>query len=553
MFKKKQKDTGIILSIDIGSDAVRLVQGVKLKGGISILDFAQKSFLTECPPEELIINIQKALSSIFSSKKLNKETVHTIISGRKLCIRVITLPVIPEQELRVAVRSKVRKYVAPEVDEVHFQYSILGEKFEGGVKKIEVMFVAIQKSFFDDYLRLFAPLDIHPQLITSVCFGGWDLVRFLGLHKSVSSIMLVNINGQETDLTVYKDERFIFTRNIAIGVKEIIDTVKENNPLDMQSPALIQRQLDILCKEIELTSTHFYQIMHGQRIDKCIVLGEGGNVRKLIDYLKQKIEIPVSTLEITPTQLQIPKDKNEEFRKNISIYSRSLGALLSEPDEINLIGKIKKKKVVAAMQSLVSSTKLKNVVIIIISIIAFLYGSLQLINFYYKGRIAVLKKRQSSSQEMVAQLMKVKRTVDTLEAKKNIYLKLTKEYPSYLVIIDQISQAIPSESIVLDELDFTSGATASRLGRGSQSETAQVKFSIRGRMVSKDMTGSDVTHFVSALEQSGYFENVSVVIKGRSPVPGEGFDSLEPTDRRSAQGIITEEVSFIIDGYLSAL
>ena len=507
----RKQDDKTILGIDIGSDAVRVVRGMKQKGGITILDFAQKGFLTECPADALIRNMQEALSSLVDAKKIKSERVHATISGRKLCIRVITLPVMPAQELRQFIKAKICKYVSSDIDEIYFQSFVLGEKYEAGIKKLEIMFVAMQKSVFNDYLRLFAPFNMQPQLITTSCFGGWNLIRHLGLYRPVTSVMLINIDGQETDLTVYRDERFVFTRNISIGAKEFIDMAKKGGASEAQPPSLSLQQVDILCKEIELTSNHYYQIEHGQRIDQCFVLGEGCNVLGLIDFLKQKTDIPLSALQIPAAQLELSKDKSEEFRKNAAVYAQSLGALLSEPDGVNLIGRQAKKmgKVAQVKQILISLTKTKAMAIILIAGVL-LYGTFKGINLYYKREIFLLKRRQVSLEDKAVQLMGVKRMMDTLEPKKKIYHQLKKDYPSYLMIIDQICQAIPSKHIVLDELSLATGQRGGSPSSNPQYASGEIKFSITGRLVGEGITGFEVTQFVSALEQGGYFENVSV-------------------------------------------
>ena len=243
---KGKEDRKTIVGIDIGSDAVKVVRGMKLRGGISISDFAQKKFLEKGPQEAVMTRVQEALSSLVDAQKIKKESVHASISGRDLCIRVITLPAIPMHELEQLIKAKIDKYISMDIDDVYFQFAVVGEKHTSGTKKLDVMFAAIKKSIFDDYLHLFATLNIRPRLVTSPCFSGWNLVRQLGLHQSVTSVMLININDQETDLTIYREKQFVLTRNIFIG------TVTKGAVSGLQPPLLPIQPVDTLLKEIEL-------------------------------------------------------------------------------------------------------------------------------------------------------------------------------------------------------------------------------------------------------------------------------------------------------------
>ena len=61
-----------------------------------------------------------------------------------------------------------------------------------------------------------------------------------------------------------------------------------------------------------------------------------------------------------------------------------------------------------------------------------------------------------------------------------------------------------------------------------------------GRVSGKDLTGSETTNFVLALEQGGYFENISVTISNYG-----GYAELENMDRASKKG---KELGFIVSG-----
>jgi len=553
-----------VIGLDIGSDSIKMVRGFKAEGKIRVLDFACRKYLpSEATPELLSLHLHELLASILNTKQIKTSRIHALISGRKLCIRVVKLPIMPEQEIYQAIRSKIRKYVSPDLDQVKFSFSVIGETQEEGIKKLEVVFAALQKTIFDECLQLFNAAGAQPAAITSACFSEWKLVQEIGLDRGASSWMLINIENQETDLTVYREGQFIFTRTISIGENTFADIFKGQpqlslsnerdlrqiwgleaeaasvSPADKARLAKIKEQLqaeaDVLCKEIELTVHHYYQITHGQRIDKSIVLGAGSQVAGLMNYLKQKLEIPVEGLNFSDARLELAADKKEAFEKDFPLYTQALGAMLVAPADINLLVQMKSQAKMGVNLLKVSGLP-KKIIISVASLALLIFICLKGVNLYYQFRIKSYERMRGKLSGQTEQLVRVKRKEDILDFEKKFYLKLIREYPSYPIIIAEILKAIPSPNIVLDEFKFYGDAN-----RISAKDTLPpLKFTIMGRVSGKDLTGSETTNFVLALEQGGYFENISVTISDYG-----GYAELENMDRASKKG---KELGFIVSG-----
>lgn len=574
----KGKTDRPIVSINIGNDFISLIKGIRREGKICILDFAcRKDLGGEKTPDLISRQIYELLTSVLHTKQIKKLRIHSIISSRKLCIRVIRMPVMPASELSQAIRSRIFKYVSPDVDEVVFRFSVLGEIREKDVKKIEVVFAAIQKSLFDEYLQSFKLIDIEPNVITSACFSDWNLVRQTGLDKGAASVMLVDIESQNTDLTIYKDNRLVFTRNISIGSGDFTDILKSQPQLPLEKPEDIellwglgkqsgslegtkadtfmeirkrlQNEAEILRKEIELTIQHYYQITHGNRVDKCLLLGVGSQMKGLVDFLKQRLEIPTEELDIPDDKLELPIDKREEFERDLPFYTQALGALLVGPDDINFAPEtgLATKKFMRLVRSLVLPGKAAKFVMVFtaLGIIVVLFPTG--LNLYYKYQIGYYTKRRDVLQNQTLQLMDIKRRMDTLDFEKKLYLELIKQYPAYSRIIAEICKAIPAERLVLDELNFS----GSKEKTGSQ-EFPPIKFTAIGRILGEDVDSSGITGFVSDLEKSGYFENLKISIQKRVS-PGDYSLDRErgggSSERESAEGKV-KGLNFVIEGFI---
>ena len=112
LFKKKDRN---IIGISIDNDSIRAVKGQYKPSKLSIADagfkeLSRNDFQTGSVSDYL----RELIASLTSAKETKKVSINFIVSGAKVCIRTVKLPVIPRQEIYHAVRSKVRKYANPD-------------------------------------------------------------------------------------------------------------------------------------------------------------------------------------------------------------------------------------------------------------------------------------------------------------------------------------------------------------------------------------------------------------------------------------------------------
>jgi hypothetical protein len=99
---------------------------------------------------------------------------------------------------------------------------------------------------------------------------------------------------------------------------------------------------------------------------------------------------------------------------------------------------------------------------------------------------------------------------------------------------------------VLDVLKFYTDQDKRRSAETSRS----IKFNIAGKVMGKDVMETEVTKFMLALEQSGYFGNISVVIKGKVSLQGNVINREQRSRFRNGESSEGElrQLPFVIDG-----
>ena len=78
------------------------------------------------------------------------------ISSQDILKKSVTIPVLPPDEVREALNWSTSKTIPTSLDEMYYDYMMLGEVEERGIRKQEACFVGAQKAFVNSLLTSFA-------------------------------------------------------------------------------------------------------------------------------------------------------------------------------------------------------------------------------------------------------------------------------------------------------------------------------------------------------------------------------------------------------------
>lgn len=521
-----------IIGLNIGADFIVVIKARRKGTKIYIEDLVFRKFSSEIAlAGDYQSRISEIIQEAVSPKEIKKSKFYVLIPSSKFCIRLIDMPLIPQAEIPAAVKAKVRKFVAPELDKIFYSYKLLGEFQEKGAKKLEAVFVAIQKDTLQNYLNVFNRLGINVALLAPSCFGLLNLLSTANLDNQAESRMFIKIESRETDITVYQGSKFILTRNIPFGVKNFTDIlqqqthkvaqtiedlnlawrrekeISEKSGSDQQldkTLQLLDSEAKILSKEVELTINYYYQVSHGRKIDRCIVLGEGSQITDLVEILGKPSGVVLDFLKI-PTNVEVNKNKSADFSRDFAIYATAVGILFSKKDDINLATELVSLKKGQFFRFTKLNIFIASIATLALAIFILLKGT----ELYFKNRISYFKSQQEKLKDKKIKLVDIKRQLDKLEFKKNLYLNLKQNIPDYSYVLNKIFESIAGKDLALTSITISGQENKEK----SKDIFEAVTFIIEGSALNPERSRLDITQTVLDLESSGIFENISVSTK----------------------------------------
>src|SRR3990172_1359999 len=151
-----------ITGVDIGAGSIKVVRLSRSGNRPKLLS----AMLVELSPDPAqATSVSADLRRLQAGKKIGRSNIVTLMPGMHLTIRSLTLPKMPLNELREAVRWEAKRHISYPIDSAQIEYLILGEKREGVTEKYDIVMVAAERGKVLEHLTPFQEAKIKVSAI----------------------------------------------------------------------------------------------------------------------------------------------------------------------------------------------------------------------------------------------------------------------------------------------------------------------------------------------------------------------------------------------------
>lgn len=339
-----------VIGLDIGTNNVKAVELVESGKEIILkhVGFAQIEAIPDLTNEEDRHKaLVKAIQAALPKSSLKTKKVATALNGKLVINRIISLPKGPVMRLA---REEVKKMIIAEieaeipfpVEEAAVDYYTLDDPATTKEEKVRISVAVVPKSEIDKNIALMREIGLEQEAIDVVPFALMRGITVLKPRLNVETTGIIELGAATTEVVVTKGLDMLFTRNVPLGgnlltrvIQDILNLdyeKAENSKIKEGLPPTVTPQFERIATEIR-NSLSYFQLQEHKKIDLAFVCGGGSKLRQVLQFLKEKIDIP---LEIANPPLE--NVKNE--MKNIPV------GLLEEigPSLITAIGLAMKAK-----------------------------------------------------------------------------------------------------------------------------------------------------------------------------------------------------------------
>lgn len=230
-----------LLGLDLGTSSLKAIRLIPSGKGIK-LDYAG---LVEIPRQhgsETKHDMAVALQSLLRSRDLRHSKSVIKVSGKPPLIRYLTLPYMPKEELKEAVRWEAKKLMALPIEDVVLDFLMVGEQEERGQRRYEIVLVAAEKTVILSEIQEMRRAGLR---IVAVDVGPLSLLNTVRLNYPKDlrkSLVFIDIGASKTEINIAKNGVLRFTRTVQMGGDDLTSSLQRELGLDYEEAEQLKRE-----------------------------------------------------------------------------------------------------------------------------------------------------------------------------------------------------------------------------------------------------------------------------------------------------------------------
>jgi len=317
------------VGLDIGSRFIKMAHLSPSAHGIQIVNYGIAATPIGSITEGVINNaeaIGEAIRQIVKYYNIREKKVVCSLPGRAVVIRQVTLPAgLSDKELKVAAIGEVERFLPFPLDEMEYDYEILGELRQGDVKQTSVLFIAAHREAVQRRMEAArvaglesVEVDVDPfVLLRSVV----ESALYEDQDTYTQTFLLIDMGAASTSVSIIKNGILRFTRVFAIGGDTLTHAVEsglgcsfleaekikkekavafideENVEVDRETREIhemILSHLEALSLEIRRSLAYYTSKYRGEEVTKIVITGGASLLKGIARYFDEDLGIPVA-------------------------------------------------------------------------------------------------------------------------------------------------------------------------------------------------------------------------------------------------------------------
>jgi type IV pilus assembly protein PilM len=454
-----------IVGLDMGSHTIKMVVLKKTSKGPLLTRLGMKEIPLNLDPGD-IPAMAYLLKDLAEEMGLKTKKVSLTFSCPDLQIRRLTLPSIPNDELKEAISWEMKEQLPFPIETTQIDFHILREWMEEEVKKVELLTMACPKERIERTLSIVKEAGLEAIHVEATPISLWNAMINLGRLKGEERIALIDLGAEKTHLYLFENGILVFNRVISPGGKDITQTLlDEILGLTYEQAEKIKKEIGIALRKSPVESSamakesfvmrpaferlvseigrsiEFYRNQFiVEKIDKILLTGGGAHLKNIIPYFEEELRLRIEPFNPLQGLLYEAEKMDQALLSLGESFSPAIGATFSKPISIEFL---------AVKEPFLSRNQLKKRTPLMVAFVASLIFFILITNTEIQ-----LRRLGQQREEKMAKIKDLENIKTSLLLLKQREAKIREErafFPSpaessfsYQEILKEISEILPN-------------------------------------------------------------------------------------------------------------
>ena len=521
--------------LDIGKDCIKLVKLNPAGGQVKLFGFWHS--MIDASQADKKAAVISAIRDVMGQANLTGGPVHLAMDDETVEVRRISVPYMPENELRNALKWEAHDVISLNLDQDPWDFAVIGEKEDqDGAKKAIVLIAAAKKALIDEIISIVKEVGLTPASINITPFCLWSAIKLQKGELAADTIAIVDIGASKTNISIFKNGTLEFTRQVKVGGSTITEAmsgvlVSDRGRLEISIPdaerikkehgipdegtnevagevalaqllPMVRPILERLVSEIKRSFDYYSSQFDGNKVKHIILTGGGGELKKLDKFLSNYLGIEVKRMPVpVPFEPEAAKAEKERPSGDCGTFATALGAAIGGDKGVNLLPHEFRVKKAEFIQKV--SLRMVAVTVTALFLVSYLFISLQVGN---------LRAQIRQTGDLNAVISEVEAINSKLVQRKQLFSEIKKGETLMVELLKELSNITPA-SIIFDNFSF---------------QKTEGRVAIKGVAFSGGISSeSNLAEFIKQLEESPFTRSVSLTRSRQSDKFGSGARDFE--------------------------
>jgi type IV pilus assembly protein PilM len=304
-----------VVGLDIGSSTVKICELKKTRRGLAMTAAGMATLAPDTVVDGAIMDanaVTDAIHHLYSTLKIKNQRVATSVSGHSVICKKISVAPMSEEELAESIHWEAEQHIPFDISDVNLDYEVLKST---NPTAMDVLLVAVKKDKIWNHTQAVIQAGKTPALVDFDAFAVQNVYETNYDPSASVCAGLLNLGASVLNINIVKGGESLFTRDVSIGGNQYTDALQKELSLSFEEAErvkwgkgsahvdesvrrqLIQSITEILLLEIHKTFDFFRASPAGEAIQRVYLSGGGARVEGLLNYLREKLGMPVEMLD----------------------------------------------------------------------------------------------------------------------------------------------------------------------------------------------------------------------------------------------------------------
>lgn len=299
--------------------------------------------------------VAEAVKELWRRGGFRSKEVTMGVGNQRVVVREVTLPSLPEKELRQSLPYQVSDLIPIPMEEAVLDFDVLDELEQEGRKMVRLLVVAAQREMIDQLVQSALKAKLEPVGVDLIPFA---LVRAVGRDDGMGldeaeagGEAVVDVGADVTNICVHERGVPRFVRILPSGSSDVTKAMSsalsmteeqaealkrgtpiQGGPTPEEARSVLEGHAASLVDEVR-SSIGFYQVQSpGARVTRVLVTGGGSKLSGFLEMLSARLGTPVErgrVFEKVSVKLQLDEAALAEAEPLLAV---AVGLALPTPE-----------------------------------------------------------------------------------------------------------------------------------------------------------------------------------------------------------------------------